>query len=219
MKRRVVDPGVPRLQKYEWRRWHNAPPLLGVEQHDDEDNSSNDEAVHIDEVPYPRNADGVPVARRAHERRDVTRIVLRGPESVAWNLQWRKPNPFTPRCAAIIEVETGVVHQDRKPATNQYHHKKKIEEVTVAHPYREAVWPRKVVWIYLRNSRNTRHPGYSDLDPSSYDYDEDRDAGPNQDRRSNPNAKATIRRIMNSSMRGVEPNHPSLHKLPLSLVR
>ncbi len=174
--------------------------------------------MNVNEVPNARKADGVPVARSANQRRDVSRIIFCGPDVVAWNPQRRKPNPFAPRCAAIIEIETRVVHQDRKAAPNQHHHKKKIEEVAIAYPYGKAVRPREVVWIYLRNGRNTRHSAYCHLDPSRDDCGEDCDTRPDQDGRSNPNAKTTIRRIMNSSVRVIEPNHPLLHELPLSLV-
>ena len=132
-------------------------------------------AVHIDEMPHSGKANGMAVARRANERRDVTRIIFRGPDAVAWNLQGRKPNPFAPRCAAVIEIETRVVHQDRKPAANQDHHKKKIEEVAVAYPYGKAVRPREIVWIYLGNSRNRRHSRYCDLDPGRRNQRQNRD--------------------------------------------
>jgi len=49
----VVYPRVPCLQEDERRSWHNSPPLLGVEEHDDEENASDDEAVNVDEVPKP----------------------------------------------------------------------------------------------------------------------------------------------------------------------
>ena len=116
-------------------------------------------------LPPSRKANGMAVARRANERRDVTRIIFRSPDAVAWNLQGRKPNPFAPRCAAVIEIETRVVHQDRKPAANQDRHKKKIEEVAVAYPCGKTVRPSEIVGIYLGNSRNSRHSRYCDLDP------------------------------------------------------
>ena len=121
--------------------------------------------MHIDEVPHPRKANGVPIAWRADERRNVARIIFRGPDAVAWNFQWRKPNPFAPRRAAVIEIETRMVHQDRKPAPNQHHHKKKIEEVAVAYPYGKAVRPREVVRIYLRN--RPEHEAFRLLQPRS----------------------------------------------------
>src|SRR5579872_2344035 len=171
--------------------------------------------MYIDEVPHSRDADRVPVAWRANERRDVTRIILCGPDSAAWNLQGRKPNPFAPRRAAIIEIKAGVVHQDRKPAANQHHDKKKIEEVTVAYPNGKAMRPDEVVRVYLRNSWNARHPGNREFYPCSHECEEDRDSDPDQDGWSNPDAKTSIRRIMNSLMRGIEPNHPYLHELPV----
>ncbi len=66
MKCCVVHEGVPRLQEHERRSGHNAPPLLGIEEHDDEKNARDDEPVNVDEVPDPRNANRVPVTRRAN---------------------------------------------------------------------------------------------------------------------------------------------------------
>ena len=68
MKSRIVHPRVPCLQENERRSGHDAPPLLRVKEHDDEENASDDEAVNVDEVPNPRNTDCVPVARRADQR-------------------------------------------------------------------------------------------------------------------------------------------------------
>ena len=59
----VVYEGVPRLQEHERRSGHNPPPLLGIEEHDGEHNARDDEAVNVDEVPDPRNPNGVTVTR------------------------------------------------------------------------------------------------------------------------------------------------------------
>ena len=110
-----------------------------------------------------------------------------------------------------------MVHKDRQPAANEHHHKKKIEEVAVAYPYRKAVGSRKVVRIYLRNSRNTRHSGYRNLDPCRHYNGEDRDTDADQDGRSNPKAKTAIRRIMNGFVRVIELDHtiPSSANSPI----
>ena len=50
----------------------------------DEDDARDDEPVNVDEVPRSRDADGMPVAGRRYERRDVARVILRGPEPIAW---------------------------------------------------------------------------------------------------------------------------------------
>ena len=86
MKRRVVHPRVPCLQENERRSGHNTPPLLGIEEHNDEENAGDDEAVNVDEVPNPRNTNCVPVARRADERRNIAGVVFRGPDAIAWDL-------------------------------------------------------------------------------------------------------------------------------------
>src|ERR1043166_7858023 len=55
MKRRVMHERVPGLQEDEWRSRHDALPLVRTEEHGNEDNARNDEAVHVDEVPNPRS--------------------------------------------------------------------------------------------------------------------------------------------------------------------
>ena len=207
VKRRVVHPRVPCLQEDERRSRHNTPPLLGIEEHDDEENAGDDEAVHVDEVPNPRNTNCVPVARRANQRRNITGIVFRGPDAVAWNLQRRNPDPFAPRRAAIVEIQTRMIHQDGQTAANQHHHKKEIEEVAVTHPDRKPVRSREVVGIYLRNGWNMRQSGHGDLNPRRRDYREDRDTDSDQDGRSNPEAKSAIGRIVDGSVCRIERDH------------
>ena len=104
MKRSVVHPRVPCLQEDKRRSRHNAPPLLCVKEHTDENNTGNDKAVNVDEVPNPGNTDRVPIARRANERRNITGIIFRGPDAIAWHIQGRKPNPFAPGSTAVVEI-------------------------------------------------------------------------------------------------------------------
>ena len=47
----VMHPGIPRLQQNERRLWHETTPLLRIEEHDDEEKASNNEPVHIEEMP------------------------------------------------------------------------------------------------------------------------------------------------------------------------
>ena len=121
--------------------------------------------MNVDEVPDPRNADGVPIARCANERRDVTGVIFRRPDAVARNLERRKPDPFASRRAVIIEIQTRMIHQDGQTAANQHHHKKEIEEVAVTDPERKTVRPCEVVWIYLGDGWNVRQAGYGKLNP------------------------------------------------------
>ncbi len=116
-----------------------------VEEHEDEDNSGDDEAVDIDEVPDASNADGVPVTRRGNERRDIAGIVFRRPEAVAGHFERREADPFASRRAVVIEIQPRMIHQDRQAAANQQHHEKEIEEVAIAHPERKSVRTCEVV--------------------------------------------------------------------------
>ena len=83
-------------------------------------------------------------------RRNITGVVFRGPGAIAWDSYRCKPDPFAPRRAAIVEIQTRMIHQDRQTAANQHHHKKEIEEVAVTNPNRKPVRPYEVVGIYLR---------------------------------------------------------------------
>jgi len=47
-------------------RWARSVATVGLEQHDNEENASDDEPMDINEVPNPRNANGVPVTGRAN---------------------------------------------------------------------------------------------------------------------------------------------------------
>jgi hypothetical protein len=58
-----VYPGVPGHEEHYRRHRHKTPPLVRSEQHGDEENTCDDESMHINEMPYPRNAYGVSVSR------------------------------------------------------------------------------------------------------------------------------------------------------------
>src|SRR5664280_2411097 len=181
MKCRVMRPGVPCLQKHERRRGHQTSPLFGVKEHDDEENTCDDKSVDIDEVPDPRDTDRVPIAGCTGERRNIARIIFRSPDAVAGNLERCQPDPLASRIAVVIEVQAGVVHQNRKAAANQHHYKEKIEEMAVADPERKPVWPCKVAGIYLGDRWNVREAGHSNLNPGSRDCQQNYQAAPYQD--------------------------------------
>ena len=115
--------------------------------------------MHVDEVPDPRNADRVAIAGCANQRRDVARVVLCRPDAVARNFERRKPDPFAPRRAVVIEIKAWMIDQDGEPAPDQHHHKKKIEEVAITDPERKTVRPCEVIRVYLRKRGNVRQPG------------------------------------------------------------
>ena len=207
MECRVVYPGVPCLQQHQRRSGHDPPPLLGIEEHDDEENARDDEAVNVDEVPNPRNADGVPVTRCANDRRNVAGIVLRGPDAVARNLERRKPDPLAARRAVIVEIETRMIDQDRQAAANQHRHKKEIEEVAVTHPERKAVRPGEVVGIYLGDRRNMRQAGSRQTQSRTREPRQNHHCDSDQNGRANPNAEAAVLWVVHCRVRGIEGNH------------
>src|SRR6185312_12876281 len=119
MKRGVVHPRVPCLQQHQRRGWHDPPPLLGIEEHDDEENTSDNKAVHVDEVPNACNANGVSIARCANQRRNITGIIFGGPDAVAWeDLDRCNPDPLAAWRTAVIKIKTRMIHQYRNAAAN-----------------------------------------------------------------------------------------------------
>src|SRR6185437_8292734 len=203
----VMDPHVPALQKHKRGGGHNAPPLLGGKQQTDENNSCDDEAMHVDEVPDARDADGMPVAWRAHQGRDITGVIFRGPQAVAGDLNRRDADPFSARRAAVIEIQPRMVHENGEAAANQQHHKQKIEEMAVAHPEWKPMRPGKIAGIDLGRRRYGRESGHGIFDPGSNNYRDESNTNPDQDGRPHPDAKAPVRRIVDGSVSGVKLDH------------
>ena len=73
----------------------------------------------------------MPVARCGDHRRDVASIVLCGPESIGRDLNRRQPDPLAAGSAIVVEVEAGMIDQDRQTTSDQHRRKKKVEEVAV----------------------------------------------------------------------------------------
>ncbi len=162
---RIVYPGIPGLQQHERRLWNEPPPLLRIEEHDDEEDARDDEPVDVEKMPRAGDADGMPVAGRGNDGRDVASIVLRGPEPIRRDLDRRQPNPFAARRAVIVEVEARMIDQDRQAASDQHRHKKKVEEVAVAYPQRKAMRTGEVIGIDLRDRRNMGEPNNKKFNP------------------------------------------------------
>ena len=155
--------------------------MFGVKEHDDEENTGDDKSVDIDEVPDPRDTDRVPIAGCADERRNIASIVFRSPYAVAGNLERCQPDPLASRIAVVIEVQAGVIHQNRKAAANQHHYKEKIEEMAVADPERKPVWPCEVAGIYLGDQWNVGQARQGNLYPCCRNCQQQYQAAPHQD--------------------------------------
>ena len=121
--------------------------------------------MHVDEVPNAGNADSVPVSGSPYDRRDIARIILRSPNAVVRDLKRRKTYPFAPWRAAVIEIETRMINQNREAASDQEHHEKEIEKMAVAHPDRKPVRPDEIIRINLRNRRNGRQASDRNFNP------------------------------------------------------
>src|SRR5690348_2968812 len=167
IKRGIVDEGAPGLEENQRRSWNDALPLVRAEEQSDENDAGGDEAMHVNKMPNPRDANGMPVSGRTDQRRDVTSIIFCRPEAVAGNLERRETNPLGAGSTAIIEVQTGMINQDGQTTANQEHDEEKIEKMAVAHPNGEAVGSREIVGIDLRNRRKRGQSSYGKLDPRS----------------------------------------------------
>jgi len=107
----------------------------------------------------------------------------------------------------IVEIETRMVCKNRKAASDQHRNKKEVEEVTVPHPYRKAMWTGEIVGKDLWDRRNMREPHKKKLDPGSKHRHRHQHSCGNEDRGPYPNANAAIRWIMNGSVCRIERNH------------
>ena len=161
----VVDPGIPGLQNHGWRGGDQALPLLSRAEHGDEVDAAEDEAMHVDEVPHACHADGVPVAGRANERREIAGIILGRPQAVARDLDGREADPLAVRRAVVVEIEPWMIGQDGKAAADEHGDEKEVEEMAVADPERESVRAGKVVGVHHGNGWNVRQAGHGHLNP------------------------------------------------------
>ena len=92
------------------------PPLLRIEEHNDEEDARDDKPVNVEKVPRAGNAYGMPVARGGNHGRDIAGIVLRGPDPIRGDIDRREPNPRNARRAVVVEVKARVIDQDRQTA-------------------------------------------------------------------------------------------------------
>src|SRR5262249_22757910 len=123
------------------------------------------------------------------------------------DFQGCKTNPFGSGSATVIKVQTRMVHEDGESAANQHHHEKEVEEMAVPQPRRKAVRTSEVVGIDLRNCWDRRQSSYGDLDPCRGNNAGDSNCDACQNRRSYPNSKSPIFRIVNGPMCCVEWDH------------
>ena len=63
--------------------------------------------------------DSVAFAGKTNPGRQVTSIVLRRPNSICGYFNGCEPKPLRARCAVDIPVQSGMVHQDLKSASDQ----------------------------------------------------------------------------------------------------
>ena len=163
--------------------------------------------MHVNEVPDARDADGMPIARRANERSEVTGIVLGRPEPIGRNRDRREAYPLAVRRAVVVEIEPGMIGEDGEAAANEHGDEEEVEEVGVADPERESVGPGEVAGIDERDGWNMRQAGHGHLNPRRSHQRSDYGRNSDQNRRANPEAVASIRGIMNGGVFRVKLDH------------
>lgn len=169
--------------------------------------------MHVDEMPCACDADGVAVTRCAHQWRNITRVIFGGPQPVVGDLNRRNADPFSARCATVIKIQPGMVHENGQAAANQQHHKQEIKKMAVSHPEWKSMRPGKIAGIDLGHSWYRRESGNGIFDPGSSDYRDESNTNADQDGRPHPDAKAPVRRIVDGSVSGVKMDH--FVRLPL----
>src|ERR1700689_5318832 len=105
-------------------------------------------------MPGASDSDSMAVTRGRNHGCNVAGVVLCRPKSVCWDFDRRESNPFATRGAGIVEVETGMVIEDRETASDQHHQKEEVEEMAVAHPEGESMRTGEVTRIHLQNRRD-----------------------------------------------------------------
>ena len=100
-----------------------------------------------------------------------------------------------------------MIDQNGQTAPDQHRDKEEVEEVTVAHPQREAMRAGKVVGIDLRDRRNMGKSNQEDFQPCRKHGEKHQQGGGNQDGGANPDAKAAIGGIMNGGVCRIERDH------------
>ena len=189
----VMDPGIPRLHDHGGRGGDQALPLFRSAEHGDEVNAAKDEAMHVNEVPHACHADGVPVAGRANERREIAGIILGRPQAVARDFDGSEADPLAIWGAVVVEIEPWMIGQDGKAAADEHGDEKEVEEMAVADPKRKSVRTSNVVGVHHGNGWNVRQAGHGDLNPRRGNQRCDQSGNSDQNRRTNPEAVAAIR--------------------------
>ena len=188
MERRIVDQGSPRLwQKVPGGR-RDALPVAGNEQHNDIDKSGDDPEKVREEMPVPRHADSVTVARQSQPGGQITLVVIRRVEAVQRNFNRRKTDPFCAGSAVDVGVEPRVFPQDGKTAADDKRQQQEVGIMRQAQPCREA--GTDCGGLQLRQCEDTDvrqteqqilTPGYGDGSETQHD-DQGKQRGADPDR-------------------------------------
>ncbi len=201
MEIRVADERVPRLHEDAPRRRHQPHPLIAGQQPAHKEESGEHESVDVQKMPAPADPNRMAVARRSHQRRNVPVVIFRGPQPVARHFQRRKPDPFAPRRAAVVEIKPRMIHQDRQSAADQHEGEEQIEEVRPANPRRKSVRPARRSGNRRRVRSNVGQPPHVRLNPRDGQRHEDNNSDDGQRRRANPDSEPAVCGVIDSTFR------------------
>ena len=98
-------------------------------------------------------------------------------------------------------------HQNGKTAADEHEQEKEVEEMAPANPERKAMRAARNAFMRSGCRRNVRKPEDRVLYPGQDERTECEDQQRDQDRRTDPNSKAPIIRIIDRAMCLIEMNH------------
>ena len=202
-----MDENLPRLHEEIGRGRHEPSPLLGREQSNYKKHAGQNKSVDVDEVPGARDTDRVTITGRRDHGRDITSILLRRPNAVRGYSQRRESDPFRARGAVIVEIEPRMFHQNGKTAPDEHEQEKEVKEMAPANPERKAMRAARNAFMRSGCRRNVRKTEDRVLRPGQDERTECEEQQRDQDRRTDPNSKAPIIRIIDRAMCLIEMNH------------
>lgn len=164
-----MDEGGPCLRKDMPGGRHEPRPVAEDKEQDHVDQSIDGPEQVGGEVPMLGDADRMTVTGQAKPRREVSRVIFRGPEAVFWHCERREARPLCTGGTVAVAVESRVVHQDGEPAADQQDQEQKVDVMGDAEPGGETVRRRLRLQLLLGEDGDLRQAEQQILDPGGGD--------------------------------------------------
>lgn len=115
-----------------------------------------------------------------------------------------------------VEIEPRMFHQNGETAADEHEQEKGVEEMAPTNPERKAMRAARNAFMRSGCRRDIRKPEDCVLHPGQDERTECEDQQRDQDRRTDPNSKAPIIRIIDRAMCLIEMNHTNPEMITLS---